>query len=767
MMAGLSIVKKGFVPLLATLLLVTSFGVQPVKAEGDAAAPSTYYVASGGDDSNPGTEALPWKTVTKAAETLVAGDTVYIKEGTYNERVMPQNSGSPGKYITYTAYSGDVKIDGTGINVPSGWGDGLFSVEGKSYIKVLGLGVMNSSNTGYLVRSSDHIIIENCYASGCQASGIFVREGTDIVIDSNEITNVCKAATQEGITLSGVDGFEVKNNHVHDNPYQEGIDAKDGCRNGKIYGNHVHGVPSACIYVDAYYEDSFSIDVFKNKVHDSGVGISLGTEMGGTLTDIRVYNNIIYDCTDVSMAINREEAEGSHLKKNVTIVNNTLAGTPPSNTHIYIPEYPDRFDNFVIRNNILSGATLYFPDVENADAHIDHNLFTGWSGVYGTDYQTGDPKFVDPAAADFHLEANSPAIDTGSSIDAPSSDFDGDSRPQGAGHDIGAYEVGNVDVTPPVITAVAASNITTSSAIITWSTDESATSQVEYGTTEDLGLFTSLDTDLVTNHNVSLSGLDSLTTYYYKVKSRDTAGNLATSSNHSFTTEAAPAPNNPPNTPSAPSPANHATGIPIDVGLSWSGGDPDAGDAATYDVYFGTGATPALVSNDQTGTSYDPGTLSYDTKYYWKIVARDNHGAVTEGDVWDFITASAPPSTDTMWAESITFTPTGSELQIKVKVVNPEPVRRAWVRLNLKRNGRTIWNGYGITNSAGEATCRWRRAIDGEYLATITYVKHRQYTWDESQGVTSASYTLRSTQAVEETCDIVCETPTSETTNSV
>lgn len=44
-----------------------------------------YYVAKNGNDSNPGTESQPWRTIQKAAETLVAGDTVYIKAGTYNE----------------------------------------------------------------------------------------------------------------------------------------------------------------------------------------------------------------------------------------------------------------------------------------------------------------------------------------------------------------------------------------------------------------------------------------------------------------------------------------------------------------------------------------------------------------------------------------------------------------------------------------------------------------------------------------------------------
>jgi hypothetical protein len=100
----------------------------------------------------------------------------------------------------------------------------------------------------------------------------------------------------------------------------------------------------------------------------------------------------------------------------------------------------------------------------------------------------------------------------------------------------------------------------------------------------------------------------------------------------------------PPNTPSNPSPGNHATAVSVDTDLSWNGGDPDAGDTVSYDVYFGTSATPplretiGLYAATQSSVSYDPGTLSDNTKYYWKIVARDNHGVTREGPVWDFIT---------------------------------------------------------------------------------------------------------------------------------
>jgi len=103
--------------------------------------------------------------------------------------------------------------------------------------------------------------------------------------------------------------------------------------------------------------------------------------------------------------------------------------------------------------------------------------------------------------------------------------------------------------------------------------------------------------------------------------------------------------NSPPDILGNPYPSLHAPDQSITTALSWTGGDPDDGDTVTYDVYFGTSSSPPQVSNDQSGTTYDPGTLDYDTTYYWQIVATDNHGASTSGPLWDFTTGSAPNGT--------------------------------------------------------------------------------------------------------------------------
>jgi hypothetical protein len=125
------------------------------------------------------------------------------------------------------------------------------------------------------------------------------------------------------------------------------------------------------------------------------------------------------------------------------------------------------------------------------------------------------------------------------------------------------------------------------------------------------------------------------TTYYWRIIAWDNNGASAIGPVWHFTTK--PAPNNPPNIPNFPNPANKSTGIVLSK-LQWSGGDPDAGDTVTYDVYFGMTTTPPKVSTNQSGTSYTPLGAGIGKTYYWRIIAWDNHGASAIGPLWNFKT---------------------------------------------------------------------------------------------------------------------------------
>jgi len=104
----------------------------------------------------------------------------------------------------------------------------------------------------------------------------------------------------------------------------------------------------------------------------------------------------------------------------------------------------------------------------------------------------------------------------------------------------------------------------------------------------------------------------------------------------------------PPNEPRDPTPENGVTGVSINAGLGWTGGDPYPGDTVTYDVYFETTNPPTTkVSANQSEVSYDPGTMNYDTTYYWTIVSWDNHEASTAGPLWSFTTQQLPPPAPT------------------------------------------------------------------------------------------------------------------------
>jgi len=100
-------------------------------------------------------------------------------------------------------------------------------------------------------------------------------------------------------------------------------------------------------------------------------------------------------------------------------------------------------------------------------------------------------------------------------------------------------------------------------------------------------------------------------------------------------------PDNEPPTITLLEPADQSANWTVDPTLRWTGSDPD-GDTIRYDVYFGNSMTPSLVSAGQLDTLYNPQTLNYDTKYYWKIVAKDIHADTSSSAIREFTTETQP-----------------------------------------------------------------------------------------------------------------------------
>jgi hypothetical protein len=92
-----------------------------------------------------------------------------------------------------------------------------------------------------------------------------------------------------------------------------------------------------------------------------------------------------------------------------------------------------------------------------------------------------------------------------------------------------------------------------------------------------------------------------------------------------------------PSPASNPYPTDRAIGVSITADLTWTAGSY----TTSHDVYFGTNNPPPFIGN-QSLTTYDPGEMDYNTKYYWRIDAVGDAGK-TNGLVWSFTTLSSPP----------------------------------------------------------------------------------------------------------------------------
>ncbi|MFA5074368.1 MAG: hypothetical protein WC539_10790, partial [Nitrospirota bacterium] len=170
-----------------------------------------------------------------------------------------------------------------------------------------------------------------------------------------------------------------------------------------------------------------------------------------------------------------------------------------------------------------------------------------------------------------------------------------------------------------------------------WTASSNATSyEVYYGTTSP----GTLQTTVTTTGYTPTTALAGNTKYYWQVIAKNSAGSKTiTYAPRNFTTTAS---TSPPGAFSQTAPASGATGIAVKPTFTWGA----SSGATSYDAYYGTTSPGTLQTNVAT-TSYTPTTaLSNNTKYYWKIVAKNGDGSTTAtGAPWNFTTmaSTSPP----------------------------------------------------------------------------------------------------------------------------
>ena len=136
--------------------------------------------------------------------------------------------------------------------------------------------------------------------------------------------------------------------------------------------------------------------------------------------------------------------------------------------------------------------------------------------------------------------------------------------------------------------------------------------------------------------------------------------------------------NNPPYKPNSPSPDDGTVDQSVNVDLEWSGGDPDSGDTVSYDIYFGTSSNPPRVKTGHTPTYHDLGNLEPDSTYYWKIIAKDDHGETKSGDVWSFTTE------DKLHGVSISYKQFNmKELSVNIENLESNPISNVQWSINM------------------------------------------------------------------------------------
>jgi len=438
---------------------------------------SSFYVATTGNNSNPGTQAAPWRTIQHAADTARAGSTVNVRGGIYEELVSINASGNATDgFITFRSYPGETAILEAEHFTPSGR-SGVLTINNKSYVRIegfeirnfrtaehrlapLGIDVIGAGSHIELLKNNVHHIEQtfegrDAPGQGGNGFGIAVYGTdaktpiTDLIIDGNEVHHL-KTGSSESLVVNGnVTNFRITHNVVHDNN-NIGIDvigfertapdpAVDQARDGVVSGNLVYNITSRGN--PAYRNDESSDGIYvdggtrilieQNVIHDVDFGIELASEHKDRATSyVIARNNLVYHGHTAGVSIGGYAPERGRTD-HCTVINNTLYDNDTSATGS--GEFQMQWnmaDNIFANNIVYAGSrclmTLIKSEVKSDQppVNIDHNFYycaygskaSTWKEIDAT--VTGFEKYAQSSGNDRHSHFLDPHF-----VDAATKDF--------------------------------------------------------------------------------------------------------------------------------------------------------------------------------------------------------------------------------------------------------------------------------------------------------------------------------------------------------
>jgi hypothetical protein len=266
------------------------------------------------------------------------------------------------------------------------------------------------------------------------------------------------------------------------------------------------------------------------------------------------------------------------------------------------------------------------------------------------------------------------------------------------GVDENAYALRIDPATPQAlsISNIAASNVASTSATASWTTNNSADSQVAYGTTSTYGLTTALDSTMVTSHSQNLSSLTPSTTYHYQVISHDAKGNVVKSGDLTFSTSAGTS-----STPPIISGVSVSGVTPNSATISWTTDQP-SGTQVVYGTTSGYGSSSTLSTSLVTSHTAVLSGLTAATQYHFQAQSQNAAASLGVSGDQTFTTGAGTPPPAPSAGNTITIQDTSGVTQTN----RPISVSRAFVQGEIPNYAQASIGGTAVLTQC-DVKNRW------------------------------------------------------------